>query len=234
MEKNRKLELLAGIMDEFNLSVEDLVAYRKANGKFETNKRARQTGKMAQVLSTENYQMPEEILPGMYVYADGLICPEIIEGRQIKAVIGYVEGNTAYAVCLQETMLPWSSDWLEVRVTQKLTSGKEATRKIIEAAQKKNRKAEAAQWCYDYAQDGVKQGEAFLPSLTELEKLFANKAVINVSLKKLGVPLLDDKYWPSTEYSYNYAWFVVLSSGSRTYSTKDYSRYVRPVLTLKL
>lgn len=234
MEKNRKLELLDGIMDEFNLSVEDLVAYRKANGKFEMNKRARQTGKMAQVLLTENYQMPEEILPGMYVYVDGLIYPEIIEGRQIKAVIGYVEGNTAYAVCLQGTMLPWSSDWLEVRATQKLTSGKEATRKIIEAAQKKNRKAEAAQWCYDYAQDGVKQGEAFLPSLTELEKLFANKAAIKASLKRLGVPLLDDKYWSSTEYSYNYAWFVVLSSGSRSSFVKVTSTYVRPVLTLKL
>lgn len=234
MEKNRKLELLAGIMDEFNLSVDDLLAYWKANGKFEMNKSEKQDGKMTPALPTENYQIPKEILPGMYVYADGLIYPEIIEGRQIKAVIGYVEGDTAYAVCLQETRLPWSSDWLEVRATQKLTSGKEATRKIIEVAQKKNRKADAAQWCYDYAEDGVKKGEAFLPSLDELEKLFGNSAAIMASLQRLDAPSFDGWYWSSTEYSSNYAWNVHLSSGSRYNDIKLSSGYVRPVLALKL
>lgn len=132
--------------------------------------------------------------------------------------------------------MPWSSDWLEAKATQKMTGGKEATRKILEISRKKRQEAEAAQWCYDYAEDGVKQGEAFLPSLTELEKLFANKAAINASLNALGVALLEGWYWSSTEYDFNYAWILRMSDGYRYNYNKNYNngKYVRPVLALKL
>lgn len=131
--------------------------------------------------------------------------------------------------------MPWSSDWLEAKATQKMTGGKEATRKILEISRKKRQEAEAAQWCYDYAEDGVKQGEAFLPSLTELEKLFANKAAINASLNALGVALLEGWYWSSTEYSGNGAWRLGMSDGGRGAYDKNYNNlYVRPVLALKL
>lgn len=117
-----------------------------------------------------------------------------------------------------------------------MTGGKEATRKILEISRKKRQEAEAAQWCYDYAEDGVKQGEAFLPSLTELEKLFANKAAINASLNALGVALLEGWYWSSTEYDVYNAWYLWLGDGYRTYNLKGYGNngYVRPVLALKL
>lgn len=131
--------------------------------------------------------------------------------------------------------MPWSSDWLEAKATQKMTGGKEATRKILEISRKKRQEAEAAQWCCDYAEDGVKQGEAFLPSLTELEKLFANKAAINASLNALGVALLEGR-WSSTEYDYGGAWLLRMSDGYRTnyYKYYGYNDYVRPVLALKL
>ena len=115
-----------------------------------------------------------------------------------------------------------------------MTGGKEATRKILEISRKKRQEAEAAQWCYDYAEDGVKQGEAFLPSLTELEKLFANKAAINASLKALGVALLEGWYWSSTEYSSGTAWGLWMGDGTRDINYKDDNKYVRPVLALKL
>ena len=116
-----------------------------------------------------------------------------------------------------------------------MTGGKEATRKILEISRKKRQEAEAAQWCYDYAEDGVKQGEAFLPSLTELEKLFANKAAINASLNALGVALLEGWYWSSTEYDNYGAWVLRVSDGGRDDYTKYYiNEYVRPVLALKL
>ena len=130
--------------------------------------------------------------------------------------------------------MPWSSDWLEAKATQKMTGGKEATRKILEISRKKRQEAEAAQWCCDYAEDGVKQGEAFLPSLTELEKLFANKAAINASLNALGVALLEGWYWSSTEYSSDFAWYLWMGDGSRNGDGKSNTRYVRPVLALKL
>lgn len=74
-----------------------------------------------------------------------------------------------------------------------------------------------------------------MPSLTELEKLFANKAAINASLNALGVALLEGWYWSSTEYSSNYAWLLDMSDGYRNaYVKSNDDRYVRPVLALKL
>ena len=188
----------------------------------------------SQVVSSGKYETPKRVLPGMYIYADGLIYPEIIEGRQVMAIVGSVDGSDVLAVCLQEACLPWSSDWLEAKATQKMTGGKEATRKILEISRKKRQEAEAAQWCCDYAEDGVKQGEAFLPSLTELEKLFANKAAINASLNALGVALLEGRA-SSTEGSSNRAWILWMDDGYRGNYSKNYNdEYVRPVLALKL
>lgn len=75
-----------------------------------------------------------------------------------------------------------------------------------------------------------------MPSLTELEKLFANKAAINASLNALGVALLEGWYWSSTEYALTYAWKLRMSVGNRygTYKDYGYNEYVRPVLALKL
>lgn len=74
-----------------------------------------------------------------------------------------------------------------------------------------------------------------MPSLTELEKLFANKAAINASLNALGVALLEGWYWSSTELSDYSAWLLDMSDGGRyAYGKNDLSLYVRPVLALKL
>lgn len=246
METNKKLELLTGIVDEFNLSVNDVVSYWMKSGRLNldaatVSSQVVSSGKdettktvSSQVVSSGKCETPKSVLPGMYIYADGLICPEIIEGRQVMAIVGSVDVSDVLAVCLQEACLPWSSDWLHAEATQKMTSGKEATRKILEISREKRQKAEAAQWCYDYAEDGVKQGEAFLPSLTELKKLFANKTAINASLKALGVALLEGWLWSSTEYLYNLAWNVYFYSGYRGVNCKDNGYYVRPVLARKL
>ena len=42
------------------------------------------------------YIAPRTVLPGMYIYADGLISSELIFGRQVKAVVTFVEGNMVY------------------------------------------------------------------------------------------------------------------------------------------
>ena len=73
-----------------------------------------------------------------------------------------------------------------------------------------------------------------MPSLTELEKLFANKAAINASLNALGVALLEGWYWSSTEYSSFNAWYLWMDDGYRYNYIKYNIKYVRPVLALKL
>ena len=176
----------------------------------------------------------------MYVYADGSISAELIEGCQVKAVVGYVEWRTVYAVCLKAKQLPWSSDWLEVEAARDMTSGKKATATILAAAKQEGKNAEAAQWCYDYAQDGVIRGEAFLPSKAELDKIYANKEAINKSLRALRASnAIEIDGWPRTSSDYNHraGWEFLMGEGYRFYcyyyKNHGYYRYVRPVIAFK-
>lgn len=140
------------------------------------------------------------ILPGMFIYADNLIFPELILGRQVKAVVGYVENNVAYGICLHRTLLPWfnysftpsGSLWarnveLEVPETRKILNGQEATSKILNACSQYPDAEVAARWCANYCADGVARGEAFLPSIFEAKKVIANEAIINESFTKLDI-----------------------------------------------
>ncbi len=194
MEKKEKLEQVNRLVQKLGLSPQEAVEYFSA--------------KIVESSSVvRECEVAVGVLPGMYVYADGLISAELITGRQVMAVVGSVDGSDVLAVCLQEACLPWFSDW---------------------------QGAEAAQWCYDYAEDGVKQGEAFLPSLTELEKLFANKAAINVSLKALGAALFERWYWSSTEGTNTSAWKFSMNYGYRNGNFKSNSNnYARSVIAFE-
>ena len=222
MEKKEKLEMLNCLAQKLGVLPQEAVEYFSA--------------KVVESSSViRECEVAAGVLPGMYVYVDGLISAELITGRQVKAVVGYVEGKTVYAVCLKAKELPWSSDCLEVKASRDLTDGTEATAVILAAAKQKRGKAEAAQWCHDYAEDGVIQGEAFLPSLTELEKLFANKAAINVSLKALGAALFERWYWSSTEGTNTSAWKFSMNYGYRNGNFKSNSNnYARSVITILL
>lgn len=176
---------------------------------------------------------PEEIRPGMFVYVDNTFCTEVIEGLQIKAVVGYVEGHQVYAVCLGEDYLPWSRDLLVVQTAEQVTNGKEATAKILEASRQEGKSAEAAQWCYDYEDDGVKKGEAFLPTIEEQKKLCFNLRKINNSLKVLGKREIRGYYWSCVEKSTSAE--MLIGAYNRCYcDTKRSAEGVRPMLVIEL
>lgn len=153
-----------------------------------------------------------EIVPGMFVYEDNKFSKGLIPHRQVKAVVAYVLNRTVYAICLKEELLPWSSTDLEVKETQQVTDGREATEAILRAAQKNEEQVEAAQWCHDYAEDGVKQGEAFLPSVEELAECCENITVIDAAFDVLGEesPQYSD-LWTSNEDYDDHAWSHSLS-----------------------
>lgn len=245
MKKKEKLKPLDYLVRKFGLSARKIGEYFSAKT-------------VANSAVSGKYQTPKRILPGMYVYADGLIYPEIIEGRQVKAVVGYVEWETVYAICLKEKRnLPWSSDHLAVEVSRNMTSGQiattmrldivypyslvfitngqKATAKILAVAKQKRKNAEAARWCHNYAEDGIRKGEAFLPSLDELEKLYENKKVINKSLKALNAGEFDGWYWSSTEYTNTRGWFFCMVYGQSGWISKSFKYYsVRPVIAIEL
>lgn len=184
------------------------------------------------------FDIPNGLAPGMYVYADGLISSEIIKGRQIMAIVGFVSQSKVLAVCLRQARLNWSSAYVETQLedTQKMQSGKEATRVLVDKVRAMGFNAEAAEWCFEYDQDGVKRHEAFLPSVLELGHIFSNRQVINASLQALHAGRLDDWYLSSCSYDFYNAWVLKMSDGTVGYRGKnlraDKCALVRPVLDL--
>lgn len=177
----------------------------------------------------------QEIVPGMFVYENDTFAKGIIPHRQIKGVVGCIRKRTAYVICLTANKLPWSSTNLQVKITKKMTDGREATREILKAAQENKGQAEAAQWCHNYAENGVKQGEAFLPSISEWKDICSNLSAVNRSLELLGAPeLYNDAVWTSNEDYERCVWNVFIPGCHISSDYKRESNLVRPVLAIKL
>lgn len=215
MVDKKKFELLTGLVEEFGLSFDDVVSFWTKKGKLKPYELAVSTedttSKTSQV-TFSGYKAPQGVYPGMYVYTDGLISPEIIKGRQIKSVVGYVKDSEVLAVCLDEANMPWQSFSGEGYI--------------------------AVKWCRNYAKHGVKQGEAFLPSVRQL-KGFANFCkAINASLTALGAATLStEDYWSSDRSPVDMdpsAFSVNLHSKTHKCIIIDNICSVRPVITINL
>ncbi len=199
MEKNEKLKALAAVAEGFGLTAEDVAAY---------------FGKIS--VQSEETTAVDVVCPGMYYYSDRTISSEVLSEKQISGVVGWVDESKKHGLVLglREAKLPWSGDDLVADAFRE--DGRENTRLILEAAQKQNKKAEAAVWCALYAFDGVRAGEAFLASKEELVEIFKNLGAIQEALREIKQPQLEecDCYWSSSEYNYTYnAWGVRPSDG---------------------
>ena len=70
-----------------------------------------------------------------------------------------------------------------------------------------------------------------MPSVKELNTLYANKAAVNAALTKVNATTLGNEYyWSSTEYNSGNAWKLYMYNGLRGYYDKGNNYYVRPVL----
>ena len=193
------------------------------------------------LLPSKKFVTPKKIAPGMFYYADGLIFPELIKDNQVSAIVGYVDKRRGLALGLRETKLQWSSDWLYVDIPTRL-SGKEATALILKTAKERQEKAEAAEWCAEYAFDGIKAGTGFMPNKKELKCIFGNRKKLRQSFALLNSGGLsgnclqkEDFYWSSSEGNSGYnAWYVRPFDGCMDYFGKGYSSRVRCAIEFKI
>ena len=191
-------------------------------------------------IPSKKFVTPKKIAPGMFYYADGLIFPELIKDSQVSAIVGCVDRNHGLALGLRETVLPWSSDWLYVDMSSGL-SGKEATSLILKTAKGLHKKAEAAEWCAEYAFDGIKAGAGFMPGKEELKSIFGNRKKLRESFALLnsgglsGNCLQEDAfYWSSSENLNTGAWYVRPSDGGMGSYSKLNSNRVRCAVEFKI
>ena len=203
MEKKEKLETITKLVGMSGLGRDEVIAYWQnlEKQKAAVCDKPKDFSKIT-ILPVKKIVSPEVIYAGMFLYEDGLIYPEIIEGNQITSVIGYVGKTSGLAVCLQGRELPWSSDFLYAGLEEAGNlSGKEMTKQIIEQALHQGKKAEAAQYCFEYTADGVQAGEAFLPLIKEMDLVRCNVHIVNDALDRLHCDNMWKIFWSSSEFS---------------------------------
>jgi len=181
---------------------------------------------------------------GDILYSDKTFSTELIKSKTPIGVV-FDEANHL-AVSLDQTQLTWGGYGKDIPALGNCsdgltcsTNGKQNTEAIINYGKANSVSYPAAEYCVAYKPSTVYQDETwyaagawFLPSVKELNTLYANKAAVNAALTKVNATTLGNEYyWSSTEYSGYYAWKLDMSDGSRYAYGKNYNyRYVRPVL----
>lgn len=204
----------------------ELVAGQIQNSVFLTDSAA-QSGKQVKdfsqisLLSSQKFIMPKTIVPGMFLYEDGLIYPEVISGNRITSVVGFVKKSKGIAVCLHSRKLPWSSDLLNVEIDDSV-SGREATRYIIAEALRQNKKAEAVQWCHEYAENGIPAGSAFLGALQELKLIQRNLYRVNEAFGLLKKRKMRSWCWSSIPHQSQGAWMYYFDDACRRLNNRSW------------
>ena len=177
-----------------------------------------------------------EVEVGWYAFAGGKFSPDSDAYPNCQGVVGWVnpdknapEGQRGLIITPDEVEMMWSDKYYETKIKDEY-DGKGNTEKLIAYGKKCKINFPAAEWCVAYCKNGVRPGEGFMPSKEQLERIVANRKIVNPALQGIGGIILDGWYWSSSEYSYGTAWLVYAYDGSVYGNSKYYNLYVRCVL----
>ena len=161
-----------------------------------------------------------------------------------KTPIGVIfDVTNKLAIGLEEAREYWSTTEFDVPGLSNITSssavtadwqGKNNTRVVLEYCKANGERCPAFEYVNSYKTEGTQAGDWYLPALGELNAIFGNKDVLNITLGKIGGTKLGaNSYWSSSENSISNAWTLNFFSGNVDYYAKYNYRhwlYVRPVL----
>ena len=176
---------------------------------------------------------------GAILYSDKSCDPNVVAS---KKPIGVVFDTTNHlAIGLEESRQYWSyPDYFDVPGLSNITSlsavtadwqGKNNTRVVLEYCKTKGKSCPAFEYVNSYKTEGTQAGDWYLPALGELNAIYGNKDVLNITLGKIGgTKLGTNYYWSSSEDSDNSAWRLRFANGTVGYGKCSDGTYVRPVL----
>lgn len=238
-----KFDTLNALIEQLGLSQEEIAKVWYENRKLSRDFLERLLSGKEPPLSEETLKTSQKISAGMFYYAEGhVFSKKILGNKQVSGVVAYVDDNQhGLIVTLNQEKLPWSSQRDQFGLPAKM-KGSENSVFIVAALQNSNKKAEAVEYCANYAKNGIQKGQAFLPSLNELKLIEANFDRINKSLLKIcGADLLEESsyYWSSSECKKypEQAWVFRFAFRETNRNHKDYGKngfsgfYARPCIT---
>ena len=157
-----------------------------------------------------------------------------------KTPIGVIfDVTNKLAIGLEESRKRWADDYFDVPGLSNITSssavtadwqGKNNTKVVLEYCKANGKSCPAFEYVNSYKTEGTQAGDWYLPALGELNAIYGNKDVLNITLGKIGGTKLEADYWSSSEGSYSSAWYLRFGDGGVYEVIKDNNYYVRPVL----
>lgn len=230
-----KLELLKSLMEQLQVTPQDVIENFVNNKVVNSNFLEEMLNKAkgfedVTFIPSQKYVTPKDIRAGMFEYASGLISEELILGEQLRGIVGYADDKEILIWCLRSKQCCWSDEFWDAGTQDKKLRGWKATRIILEATKRLDKTAPAAQWCIDYAEDGVQKGSAFLPSYADFELLRPYIKVVKKVFSEIGLDF-GDAFWSSSEYSSSHAWnsYFGSSYGLINFIKHSINPYVRPM-----
>ena len=179
---------------------------------------------------------------GSILYSDKSCSSNLILGKTPIGVVFDRDKKLAIGLEQSPTSLFWSTEDFDVPGLSNITSssavtadwqGKKNTKAVLEYCKTKGKSCQAFEYVNSYKTEGTQAGDWYLPALGELNAIYGNKDVLNITLGKIGgTKLGTNYYWSSSEYSDIYAWELHFRDGYVSNVPKDSSNYdyVRPVL----
>ena len=185
-EKYKKIEAL---MVAEGLTREEVISYLQS--KAEVNS--------SEELSIVNSEFPADDVRSQtklhwYAFEGGKFSPDSKAYPNCQGVVGWInpdpnapEGKRIYVVLPKQKKLSYyfSVDGIGV---DGLFDGRANTQKLIEYGKEHDIRFPAAEYTYNYCENGVKQGEAFLPAIEQLKRVsvFFNYFRLKKALKKIN------------------------------------------------
>ena len=155
----------------------------------------------------------QSVAPCTFDLGDGQFVSKVTGSQKFRSLIVDVDEHRGIALglCPSLMMLPWSYTPLEID-TSGIVSGREATAELLQQAAKQGVELAAATFCVNYEGFGIKQGEAFLPSKSELARLASHERILKVALTSIGFNKCSYTFWSSAVGYDNLVWMLGLGA----------------------
>ncbi len=204
--RTEDLERVTAFAEQLGLPFECIVGYWLDGGKLEFDKLLQKKSEM------ENLSSKIEV--GYYAFAGGKFSPDSKAYPNCQGVVAWLNpdpnapaGKLGLIIAPDAMQILWADKNCETGIGDE-EDGQANTLKLIAYGKEHGISFTAAEWCYAYSNNGVKPGDGFLPALNQLKRIVANRDIINPALEKIGGKILKSLIWSSSEYSYNYAWYM--------------------------
>ena len=225
-----KIKVIEQAIALAGLSREEVIAYWQQ--KAQSSSKALQ----AKELTIVNPKFPENDIRSQtklfwYAFEGEKFSPDPKAYPNCQGVVGWInpdpdapEGNKIYVVLPEQKYLEYSTGYC-LTGADDLYDGRANTLKLIEYGKKHNIRFQAAEFAFNYCQNGVKQGEAFWPAREQLKQVVKNCVGVRNALKLIG-GTFEGWLWSSSEHDSFYACYVGSNAGNMGYTSKTFAGLV--------